>query len=169
MKELNCCDKKEPSLLIREILPEDNGQIESLIRACLIEFGWDKPGCAWEDPDLGRFSEVYQPENSKYWVVEKEGRIIGGCGVGPVKQVPGVCELQKMYCLPEARGTGAAEELLNLALEFAKYYYTRCYLETFTNMEAANKFYVKHGFELMDHPLIESEHYACDKWYIIDL
>lgn len=30
----------------------------------------------------------------------------------------------------------------------------------------ANKFYKKHGFIQLDKPLIETEHYACDVWYI---
>lgn len=156
-------------MIIREIEEQDNFQVEHLIRTCLVEFGWDKPGCAWEDPYLGQFYQIYSPETSKYWVVENNGRIIGGCGIGPLEQAPDVCELQKMYCLPEARGNGTAQILLNLSLNFAKSHYKRCYLETFANMTAANKFYVKHGFEQMEQPLIESEHYACDRWYIKEL
>lgn len=150
---------------IREIAQRDNAQVEQLIRSCLIEFHADKPGCAWEDPYLGKFYEVYQPENSKYWVVEAGNKIVGGCGIGPVAGVLDVCELQKMYCLKEARGTGIAKQLLEVSLAFAQQYYKACYLETFANMEAANRFYVKNGFQLLQEPLIKSEHYACDRWY----
>lgn len=156
-------------MIIREIEEKDNEQVESLIRTCLIEFGADKPGCAWSDPNLGCFYEVYKNEKSKYWVVEENGEIVAGCGIGPVDGVENVCELQKMYSLKEARGSGVASELLKISLEFAKKYYKQCYLETFSNMVAANKFYKKNGFIQLDKPLVETEHYACDVWYIKSL
>ena len=151
--------------MIREIQEKDNKQVEELIRTCLIEFGANRPGCAWSDPNLGCFFQVYQEDKSKYWVVEENNKIIAGCGIGPLHGVDNVCELQKMYCLKESRGNGIANELLKLALEFAKKHYKECYLETFSNMTAANKFYKKHGFVQLDKPLIETEHYACDVWY----
>lgn len=156
-------------MIIREIEEKDNEQVESLIRTCLIEFGANKPGCAWSDPNLGCFYEVYKNEKSKYWVVEENGEIVAGCGIGPVDGVENVCELQKMYSLKEARGSGVASELLKISLEFAKKYYKQCYLETFSNMVAANKFYKKNGFIQLDKPLVETEHYACDVWYIKSL
>lgn len=156
-------------MIIREIEEKDNEKVESLIRTCLIEFGADKPGCAWSDPNLGCFYEVYKNEKSKYWVVEENGEIVAGCGIGPVDGVEDVCELQKMYSLKEARGSGVASELLKISLEFAKKYYKQCYLETFSNMVAANKFYKKNGFIQLDKPLVETEHYACDVWYIKSL
>ena len=153
-------------MLIREIQEKDNKQVESLIRTCLIEFGGDKPGCAWSDPDLGCFYQVYQNENSKYWVVEENNKIVAGCGIGPLMEVENICELQKMYSLKEVRGTGVASRLIKISLEFAKKQYKKCYIETFSNMVAANKFYKKNGFIQLEKPLIDTEHYACDVWYI---
>lgn len=150
---------------IRPISSRDNAAVETLIRTCLLEFGANKPGCAWEDADLGRFSEVYAAPGSAYWVVEENNAILAGCGIGALCGVPDVCELQKMYAYPAARGTGIAEQLLNLALSFARTCYKTCYLETFSNMVAANRFYQKHGFVRLEQPLIASEHYACDVWY----
>ncbi|MFW2487553.1 GNAT family N-acetyltransferase [Clostridium chromiireducens] len=156
-------------MLIREIEEKDNKEVETLIRTCLIEFGANKPGCAWSDPNLGCFYQVYQDQKSKYWVVEKDNKIIGGCGIGPLENTKNICELQKMYALKEARGTGIAKELLKISLDFAKKYYDKCYLETFNNMVAANKFYQKNGFVQLDKPILETEHYACDVWYIKSL
>jgi putative acetyltransferase len=153
-------------MLIREIQEKDNEQVESLIRTCLIEFGANKSGTAWEDADLGRFYQVYQNEKSKYWVVEHNGKIVAGCGIGPLTNSEDTCELQKMYALKEARGTGIANELLKISLEFAKKHYKKCYLETFSNMVAANKFYKKNNFIQLEKPIGETEHYACDVWYI---
>ncbi|MGG7177521.1 GNAT family N-acetyltransferase [Clostridium paraputrificum] len=156
-------------MIIREIEKKDNKQVEDLIRTCLLEFGANKPGCAWTDPDLGCFFEVYQKEKSKYWVVEEDSRIIAGCGIGPLVGADNVCELQKMYSLKEARATGIAKKLLDISLNFSKEHYDKCYLETFSNMIAANKFYKKHGFTQLEKPLIETEHYACDAWYVKEL
>ncbi|MBE9915134.1 GNAT family N-acetyltransferase [Paenibacillus donghaensis] len=153
-------------MLIREIEEKDNKQVEDLIRTCLIEFGANKPGTAWTDPNLGDFYNLYKSEGSKYWVVEENAKIVAGCGIGPVEGLPDICELQKMYALKEARGTGISKELLGLALDFAKKYYKQCYLETFNNMIAANKFYKKNGFMPLEKPLNATEHFACDAWYI---
>ncbi len=155
---------------IREIETKDNKAVENVIRTCLIEFGGNREGLAWADPFLGRLSEVYNTDDAKYWVAEDEnGVIVGGAGIGRLEGAEDVCELQKMYCLKEARGKGVSHELMKQALEFAANHYKKCYLETLSNMVAANKFYVKYGFKKLDKPYIETEHYACDVWYIRDL
>ncbi|NKF06094.1 GNAT family N-acetyltransferase [Clostridium gasigenes] len=153
-------------MIIREIQQKDNKEVELLIRTCLIEFGGDKPGCAWTDPNLGQFYELYQNKGSKYFVVEENNKIIAGCGIGPLENLENICELQKMYSLKEVRGRGIANELMEISLEFAKKHYSKCYLETFSNMIRANKFYKKNGFIKLEKPLIETEHFACDVWYI---
>ena len=47
-------------------------------------------------------------------------RLVGGVGIGELDGEADVCELQKMYCLKEARGTGAANLLIEAALAFAR-------------------------------------------------
>ncbi|MEK4058106.1 MULTISPECIES: hypothetical protein [Paenibacillus] len=37
------------------------------------------------------------------------------------------------------------------------------------SMHAANHFYQKYGFTLLEAPLAGSEHFACDAWYIREL
>ena len=59
--------------------------------------------------------------------------------------------------------------MMNLSLDFARIHYKKCYLETFENMVEANRFYIKNGFELLEQPLMQGPHYACDKWYMLDL
>ncbi|MPM83219.1 hypothetical protein SDC9_130282 [bioreactor metagenome] len=86
-----------------------------------------------------------------------------------MKDLDGVCELQKMYFIKEARGTGAAGKIIKVALDFARERYNKCYLETLNSMEAANKFYQKNGFYKLDRPIIETEHFGCDAWYLMDL
>lgn len=156
-------------MLIRRIKKEDNKEIEKIIRDVLTEFGGNREGLAWADPELSYLSEVYKKEITAYWVAEKDGKLVGGCGIGPVEGAEGVCELQKMYFLEESRGTGVAGQMIEKALDFASNYYDKCYLETLSNMKAANRFYQKHGFHKLDKPILDSEHYACDVWCIKDL
>lgn len=151
--------------IIREIQLQDNSAVEAVIRSCLIEFGANHAGTAWADPDLGRFSEIYNSPGNRYWVAEDEtGKIVGGTGIGRLTDT--VCELQKMYCLPQARGTGIARDLMEQALQYAKGHYTHCYLETLDNMVAAQRFYEKHGFVRTDKAPVQTEHFACEVKYI---
>ena len=155
---------------IREIEERDNKEVENVIRTCLIEFGANHEGTAWADPNLGKFSEVYNSDGNKYWVIEDENRkIVGGVGIGKLEGIENVCELQKMYCLAEARGTGISHKLMDIALEYAKKYYEKCYIETLENMVAAQKFYEKYGFKRIYEPIVKTEHFACDVRFIKDL
>ena len=155
---------------IREIEEKDNKEVENVIRTCLIEFGANHEGTAWADPNLGRFSEIYNTAGNKYWVaIDENGKIVGGVGIGKLDEIEYVFELQKMYCLPEARGTTISHKLMDIALEYAKKYYSKCYLETLSNMIAAQRFYEKYGFVRVDEPIVKTEHFACDVRYIKDL
>lgn len=156
--------------VIRTIRREDNAVIEKIIRECLVEYGGDHEGTAWADPDLCRFSEVYDRDGRIYFVCEDEsGRVVGGAGIGEINGADGVCELQKMYCIPDVRGAGVGEALLLAALGFAKDRYRQCYLETLPNMVRAQKFYEKHGFVRTSKTLCGEEHFACDVRYIKEL
>lgn len=155
---------------VRLIEPKDNLPVETIIRDCLIEFDGNHAGTAWEDPDLGRFAQLYAQPGRAYWVAEDEvGTVVGGVGIGPMDGEPGLCELQKMYCIPQVRGTGVAHALMEQALAFARIYYTRCYLETFSNMTAAQRFYEKHGFHRVTEPIGNTGHFACDVRYLKEL
>ena len=155
---------------IREIESKDNAAIEQVIRTCLIEYGADHEGTAWADPFLGELSMVYGQPGSRYWVAETEdGQIVAGAGIGKLEGQTDVCELQKMYCLKEHRGTGVAGQLMNTAIAYAGQRYKYCYLETFDNMIAAQKFYRKNGFERTNKRLGATGHFACDVLFIREL
>ncbi len=155
---------------LREIEARDNRGIEQVIRSCLIEFGANHAGTAWADPDLGRFSEIYVEEGCKYWVAEDEtGKIVAGVGIGRLDGASDICELQKMYCLPEARGTGISRQLMDTALDYAGRYYRQVYLETMENMTAAQRMYKRYGFYRVPGPLGATGHYCCDVCLMKDL
>lgn len=158
-------------MIIRLIEAKDNLRVATIIRDCLTEYGCaGRMDTAWGDPYLERFSEVYTREDNAYWVAENdEGIVIAGVGIGPLEGVPGVCELQKMYCVSEYRGTGISQKLLDKAIDFAEKLYDRCYLETLDNMDRAKRFYVKNGFKHTEETLGSTGHGGCEYHLIKEL
>ncbi|EMI5489964.1 GNAT family N-acetyltransferase [Providencia stuartii] len=150
---------------IRLIEQKDNAGIAAVIREVSAEHGLtaDK-GFAVADPILDTLYEVYSKPRSAYWVVEMDGQIVGG---GGVSQVAGgdneTAELQKMYLSSALRGKGVAKQIVLMSLEFAKSQgYSRCYLETTAELQAAIKLYEKLGFEFIDEPLGNTGHSDCE-------
>jgi len=153
---------------IRPIEPQDNPFIEALIKSVFDELNLPKTGTAYEDVALKTMFENYNIASSIYFVVEKEGKLIGGAGIAALENDSnGVCELQKMYFLPEARGLGFGNQLMQLCLEKAKIFgFESCYLETLPEMIDAQKLYVKAGFEYLDKPLGLTGHTSCPIWML---
>jgi putative acetyltransferase len=158
-------------MLIREIKQKDNEQIAAVIRAVFHELDAPKVGTAYADPILDTLFEVYQDKRTKYFIVEKEGEIVGGCGIAPLEnEGEHICELQKMYFAPQIRGTGYAELIIKRCLEFAKETgFEICYLETLSFMTAAQKLYKRIGFENIDAPMGNTGHNSCEVWMIKNL
>ncbi len=156
---------------IRKITSEDNKTLGQLIRDVLVEMGVPKIGTAYEDKALDMMYETYDQPRRSYYVAEEDGKIIGGAGIAPLeKEAREICELQKMYFLPEARGKGIGSKMIYTCLGFAKEQgFTRCYLETMPYMESARKLYQKLGFEDLDGPMGNTGHYSCQAWMIKDL
>jgi putative acetyltransferase len=122
----------------------------------------------WGNKNPPTFQLVEDIQKGDLFVAEDEtGKTVGGTGIGRLTDA--VCELQKMYCLPEARGTGLAHKLMSVALDYARDYYAQCYLETLDNMTAAQRFYEKHGFARTDIAPIQTAHFACQVKYIRSL
>ena len=157
--------------IIREIEPKDNLKIATVIRNVFEELDAPKVGTAYADPHLNTLFEVYQAENEIYFIVEMDGNILGGCGVGNLVEAEfKICELQKMYLAKEARGKGIAKDLMQKCLTFAKQVgYDKCYIETLPFMKDAQKLYVKSGFTYIDGPMGATGHNACDVFMIKDL
>lgn len=150
---------------IRLIEQKDNAGIAAVIREVSAEHGLtaDK-GYAVADPILDTLYEVYSKPRSAYWVVEMDGKIVGG---GGISQVAGgdneTAELQKMYLSSVLRGKGLAKQIILMSLDFAKTQdYTHCYLETTPELQAAIKLYEKLGFEFIDEPLGNTGHSDCE-------
>ncbi|MFG6077666.1 GNAT family N-acetyltransferase [Erwinia sp. OPT-41] len=150
---------------VRLIQPADNPHIAHVIRQVSAEFGLtaDK-GFTVADPNLDQLCELYRQPNSAYWVIELDGKIMGGGGVAPLQgSEADVCELQKMYFMPELRGLGVAKALALRAMEHARELgFKRCYLETTASLTRAVRLYEYLGFQHIDGPMGNTGHVDCE-------
>ena len=155
-------------MTIRKIQLEDNEQIAAVIRTVLTSFNVPKVGTAFADPQLDCLFETYNVEKSVYFVIENNKKIIGGCGIMQLEnESKNICELQKMYFLPEARNLGLGRQTIELCLQKAiEYNYEYCYLETMPNMEAAQNLYRKVGFVNLKNPMGNTGHTNCPVWML---
>jgi len=153
---------------IREIQPSDDAAIAAIIRQVLTEFGANRPGFAWADPELDQLSQAYAGDRALYYVVTQNSQVIGGAGIAPFPcEYEQLCELQKMYLLPAFRGQGMGPALMQRLLDAAiAYQYRGCYLETFDAMHSAINLYQKSGFEPLTKPLGDSGHNSCNQFFI---
>lgn len=152
----------------RPITAAENPQIASIIRTVMTEFGTVGPGYSINDPEVDHIFESYQNDRSAYFVLEGVGKVLGGGGIGPLEGADdSVCELKKMYFLPEARGKGYGREIIQLLIDTAREIgYQQCYLETVERMAAANSLYQKMGFERRSCPMGNTGHSSCETYYV---
>jgi putative acetyltransferase len=160
-----------PALAIRPITAADDVAMAAIIRTVMPEFGAVGDGFAISDPEVDWMSHAYAQPRSAYFVVERDGVVLGGGGVAPLVGGDGdTCELRKMYFLPQARGLGAGSTMMQRCLQEARGFgFTRCYLETLCGMDAAMRLYERSGFHRIDAPLGATGHGGCNTFYLLDL
>lgn len=157
--------------LIRPIEAHDDAAVCTVIRTVMPEFGADGPGFAIHDREVSAMCAAYTQPRSAYFVLEYAGRVCGGGGIAPLTDATDdTCELRKMYFLPEVRGRGAGRALMRQCLDYARNRgYRQCYLETLSGMHAAEALYRKSGFVPLSAPMGATGHFACNRWYLLDL
>jgi putative acetyltransferase len=155
-------------LAIRPIEAGDDVSIARVLRPVMPEFGAVGCGFAINDPEVDWMSRAYAQPRSAYFVVEDDGIVLGGGGVAPLSGGDeDVCELRKMYFLPQARGRGAGAALMSRCLDAARGFgFHRCYLETLGGMDAAMKLYERSGFTRIAAPLGATGHGGCNTFYL---
>ncbi len=153
---------------IRPIEPRDDAAVAGIIRTVMPEFGADGPGFAIHDAEVSQMHAAYAKPGAAYFVIERNGRVLGGGGVAALEgSEPSVCELRKMYFLPELRGLGAGQALITHCLDAARSLgYRTCYLETLTHMHAAQALYIKNGFHRIDQAMGNTGHFSCNRFYL---
>ena len=159
------------SFSIRPIKGTDDARMAQIIRTVMPEFGAVGDGFAINDPEVDWMARAYSEPRSSYFVVEVDGQVLGGGGVAPlVNGDEDLCELRKMYFLPQLRGMGAGAALMAKCLEAARGHgFRRCYLETLCGMDAAKRLYERSGFRRLPGPMGATGHGGCDSFYLLDL
>ena len=156
---------------IRTITQADDAAMAAIIRTVMPEFGAVGSGFAISDPEVDWMSRAYAEPRHAYFVVERDGVVLGGGGIAPLAGGDGdTCELRKMYFLPDARGIGAGAAMMARCLDAAREAgFARCYLETLTGMDAAQRLYERSGFRRIDGPMGATGHGGCNTFYLLDL
>lgn len=152
--------------MIREIEREDNKAIAQVIRKALEEYGQAKEGTVYTDPTTDNLYALFRAEGSVYFILELEGKVVGGCGIYPTKGLPkGYAELVKLYLNTDLRGKGYGKKLMQKSMEAAQEMgYTHLYLESIPALNEAVHLYEKVGFEKLAAPLGDSGHFSCNLW-----
>ncbi|MCB0724402.1 MAG: bifunctional helix-turn-helix transcriptional regulator/GNAT family N-acetyltransferase [Ignavibacteriae bacterium] len=162
--------RRQAEYQVRPIRKSDNKFMEKIIIDVMTEFGAVGEGYSIKDAEVANMFDAYNNDKSAYFVITRGKEVLGGAGVGILPEAEDVCELKKMYFVPEIRGIGLGEKLLNLCLDAArKIGYKRCYLETLERMPQARGLYMKYGFDPINGPVGCTGHYSCDNYYIRDL
>ena len=156
---------------IREVIRSDNPHLAIVIRRGLKEMKVPLKGTAYADRELDNMYQAYSIPRSIYFVVQFNDQILGGAGIMPLnKGAENICELQKMYLDPKARGKGVGANLLELCLSFARENnFSLCYLETMPYMLDAQELYRKNGFIYINNPMGDTGHYSCPVWMTKEL
>ncbi|MBC8022534.1 MAG: GNAT family N-acetyltransferase [Burkholderiales bacterium] len=150
------------------IRPADGGdaaEVRDVVRRVLAEYGLE-PDPRGVDADLEDLDVSYTARGGLFDVaVGSDGALAGCCGIYPVDS--SMCELRKMYLLPEARGHGIGGRLLRRALAFARGRgFRRVELETASELKEAIALYAGAGFQPIPRAHLAAR---CDQAFALDL
>ena len=155
-------------LEITPIKPEFDATICQIIKNVGAEFGAVGEGFGPSDAEVLNMSVHYTRESrSLYLVALLDGEVVGGCGIAPFLNNQKICELKKLFLLPQSRGLGLGKKLCLACLKFAEEMgFETCYLDTLSNMSSAVRLYESLGFEHLTAPMEGTEHNGCDVWML---
>lgn len=159
------------SHIIRPFRREDNDEIVSIVKAVMTEFEADPKTTVLGDPRLLTMYDNYGEEGAAYFIAEMNGEIAGGAGIKKLDGGDGsICELQRMFLLPPARGKGIGKELMIKCIDKArKKGYKTIYLESLSQMHNAVKLYTSFGFERVPRALGDTGHGGCNVFMVLDI
>lgn len=94
------------------------------------------------------FADFPQTYDALY-LGQLDGQPVAACGLKPFK--PGICELKRLYCRPQARGHGLGLKLSQAVIIKARDLgYKHIYLDTDYGLTHANAIYEALGFQDID-------------------
>ncbi|MBQ6147026.1 MAG: GNAT family N-acetyltransferase [Clostridia bacterium] len=150
----------------RPICPQQDEAMARIVRRALEAHGLDIPGTAYFDASLDHLSAYYAQPGRSYYVLLRDGTVIGGVGLAPFDGLPGCCELQKLYLAEDARGQGLGYEMIRFIEAKARAMgYRQIYLETHSHLSAAIHAYERLGYCRIDRPP-SVVHTTMDRFYL---
>ena len=138
------------SIAIRDARDQDAEALIGLIEPIWLSY----PGIVFdvdaEVPELRAIATVFDAKGGRFWVAERDGRVVGSVGVAPAADPMGA-ELHKLYVSPDLRRAGLASRLLETVDTEARQGGAR-FLELWTDSRftEAHAFYERHGFARAD-------------------
>ncbi|KAL1599836.1 hypothetical protein SLS60_007641 [Paraconiothyrium brasiliense] len=134
--------------------PRDREVVATLFAAYAESLNIDLSFQSFDD-ELSQLPGKYAAEKSGTLLLAYDSNTspatVIGCVAVRAFSPPDTCELKRLYIVPEARGMGAAQRLMDAAIGKARelnYHYML--LDTLASMTAARKLYVRYGFEEVD-------------------
>ncbi len=133
---------------IRDARDSDEAGLIELIGSVFAEY----PNCVLavdeEIPELRHIATSFAGWDGRFWIAERDGRIVGCIGLTPAHD-PGGIELKKLYVAASERQTGLGSRLTDLVVTEARARGAR-FIELWsdTKFETAHRFYAKRGFEM---------------------
>ena len=127
--------------------PEDLGTIRTLFGEYVGRLGVDLAFQGVE-AELAELPGKYRPPAGELLLARAaDGEPLGCVGIRPL-DLPGTCEVKRLYVRPAGRGTGIGRALATAAVEFASASgYGQVVLDTLPSMTAAISVYRSLGFE----------------------
>lgn len=159
------------SCVVETLTSQYDESVRHIIEQVGAEFGAVGEGYGPSDPEVLCMSQHYGDDSkSVYLVALLDGEVVGGCGLAAFNGSDEVCELKKLFILPEGRGHGLGKKMSIACLDYARSQgYQSCYLDTLTAMKVAIRLYESLGFEHLDAPLDGTLHNSCDVWMLKSL
>jgi len=152
-------------MLIRPATNDDADAIRRVLFSVLAEYNLTTEHRG-VDTDLDDIAGNYFARGGLFEVVELADRGIVGM-VGLYAKDDGVCELRKMYLLPDMRGQGIGRQLLDRMLAAARQRgFKRMELETSSKLVEAIALYRRYGFTSYRGPHLALR---CDEAFYLDL
>lgn len=142
---------------LRKANAGEEARIFDLVKKVLSDYGL-KVNPKETDQDLSNLNTFYFANKGWFAVIDFGDGIIGSYGIFRVNEK--ICELRKMYLLPEHQGKGLGKLMMEDAIRQAKALgYNEMILETNNRLDKAIQLYKKYGFKDY-HPLHLSD--RCD-------
>jgi len=134
----------EPTISIAQT-QQDIAQVKTIFLEYL-DFIEDFLGAPLDFQNTQKEFKTFPKTYETLFLAKLNDQPVAACGVKGLK--PGICELKRLYCLPEGRGHRLGLRLTQAAIKTAQGSgYTHMYLDTVPDLKQANAIYESLGFK----------------------